>query len=1159
MAIVGLLFVTACDKERPYDEIKNKNAAGNVQPKGDFDHFSQTGKNIRDAKTNEVFSLSNINKLSTDKQYLAVVSNTTTDIDAPVTPYEMGREVRVVMSFTEENLIAYEIPSQFTDTDVNFKPFIKIPVKHIDYKCALDANQKCTQKEIEDTEKAWVDKKYFVPSLEKVKVETLDGLFSSLINYAFSCSKELESRVISYKVEKEAINITVEKTMRQQFKCAGFAALIDPGSVTYRVQQNISLVKLNTLTSDDYETMVYNDEVGPNEFGYFKTVYQEKDPANKLCRDCHKEFVSRWNPKKKVIDYHLSTNFEKPENAGLKGATYHAIKTINESFKEAGTDMKIVLHDGTNDLIEGDIRKNLIVMVEDPIKRGLLGYGPSITNPMTGEIVHARTVMFPGVMKKFVERAYGEYLETVARLEKNKIDASGVLSAAGEAQERSAAQQALVDRQVKALGYEGAPLEIQMDQVASSSITETILDAVDLITNPIDNMGTDDSYVRLLDRYFGTQELETVDLKNEMEELSKRNYYPAELFNTNEALGKHLKQIIIDNDYKQWDDLSVEVRQNIVQNLLPITWIPTLIHEIGHNLGLRHNFHGSNDKDNFYTKEELAERGIDRPMEYSSIMDYSYSSANELSIMGKYDIAALRYAYAEKVELVDGTMAPVFVADSETQEKKFNEALGDNVKKFEYCSDEGVSLNASCNRFDQGTNYVEIVQNAMDNYEDYYKRRNYKGNRYYYSSVSGDLGSVYRMRSMMSKLRTVFELYETIAVGNKDYFERNPDAWDTDPDLKDIKDATVMAGQFLIDIVATPDVHCLVGEKQDGEVVPVVIVPLVQLSRRDSTCALAGEGLAEQYVVLGQAGKSFNHIRDKRNPSLFIDQIDVKGIWVDKILALRTLTGRTWGLGNFDNITLNFLSVPELEQPIMDLLTKIITDKHEGSLVFEMETGAQPVAVPWKYSLFKDGTHKLAKNFSPVVRMLFDLENSAPTQFHEMAIKAIKGRAASRDDNDRELGQKLEDMFDVLTYLPNGVDVDELVSHKIGNDTYYAYESNTMARSVIAQIGETKKAEALQARLKAPSSMSEEQAEAYETAVSEKVQAILEHRKANPKAAAKDDAESLEKLAYDIDVETLESAMAGQLLSVTNYHEMILESLTKRTSRLSRFLDLLGL
>ena len=1179
LAIVGLLFVTACDKERPYDEIENKNAAGDVQSKSDFDHMSQQGKFVVDNVTGQKFSLSNIDKLPTSKQYLAVVSTTSVDMDAPVTPYEMGREIRTVVSFDEDNLVAYEIPNQFNETDLNFKPFIKIPIEHIDYKCAEDANKKCTQKEIVDTEKAWVDKRFFVPSLEKLEVQSLSG-FTSLIQYAIDCSKELDAKVISYKVEPDAINITIEKTMQQKFMCVGFKVFSNPSEVTYRMQQNISLVKLDTLVSKDYETMNYR-EIGPNEFGFFKTVYETKNESNELCRDCHKEFVSRWNPKKKVIDFHLSTNFDKPKNAGLKSATVHGIKIINEAFKEAGTDLQIKLHNGTNSLIEGDIRKNLIVMVEDPISRGLLGYGPSITNPMTGEIVHARTVMFPGVMKRFIERSYGEFLESVARAEQKKIEDSGVLQAVGGPRVRSAAEQAKVDRQLKALGYNASPLELNLSQIDSNLMSKNIMSTLDIVTSPVDT-GSDDSQVKLLDRYFEVHGTEGVDLRNEIEELTTHNFYPAELFNTNEALGKELKQIIVENDYRTWDNLSPNVREAVVNRLLPIVWIPTFIHEIGHNLGLRHNFFGSNDKDNYYSEQELAGRGIHRKMEYSSIMDYGYSSSNELSIMGKYDVAALKFAYAEQVELKDGSTVSIHevepeegtlaivsaqavkklksenvnlddlvVLDDKSYSVKTEDTLkaivaaslgsedlqvfnvkGSQLKEFMYCSDEGVSLNANCNRFDQGTNNVEIVQTIIQDYEQYYKRRNTKRDKYDYNSTTGDLRALGSIRYRLNQLRLVFELYETIAVGNKEYFENNPDAWNTDPDLKDIKDATVLAGQFLIDIIKTPDVHCLIGEKKDGEVVPAAIIQLARLSSRDANCALAGEGLPEQFVVLGQAGKSFNHIRDKRNPNIYIDQINVRGFWIDKMMAIRTLFDRTIGLGNYDNITLNFMSVPELKKPIEDLITSLASDKVNGTLVFETNLG-QPITIPWSYSLFKDETHKLKKHFHPVVRWYFGLSRGGPTQFQSLAISYMKNRAASRDDHDTEIGRALVDSLDVYKSFPNGEDEDNLVMHRIGTDRFFAYEENTIARSTMKQLGEQDKANKLNDLVAAGG----------EVATAE-VNAILENRKLNPDTKAPDEATPLQKLAFDIDIETLEASLEGLLLP-NSYYEMVLKALAQ--------------
>ena len=40
-------------------------------------------------------------------------------------------------------------------------------------------------------------------------------------------------------------------------------------------------------------------------------------------------------------------------------------------------------------------------------------------------------------------------------------------------------------------------------------------------------------------------------------------------------------------------------------------------------------------------------------------MDYGASELNELPVLGKYDIAALRYGYANEVEMKDGSIKKV--------------------------------------------------------------------------------------------------------------------------------------------------------------------------------------------------------------------------------------------------------------------------------------------------------------------------------------------------------------------------------------------------------------------------------------------------------------------------------------------------------------------
>jgi len=92
-------------------------------------------------------------------------------------------------------------------------------------------------------------------------------------------------------------------------------------------------------------------------------------------------------------------------------------------------------------------------------------------------------------------------------------------------------------------------------------------------------------------------------------------------------------------------------------------------HEVGHNMGLRHNFEGSIDALNYFpeywelramdgtmepryadpiTKEEL-EQGI-YEYQYASVMDYTARYAGDIHGLGKYDHAALAFGWGGLVE-----------------------------------------------------------------------------------------------------------------------------------------------------------------------------------------------------------------------------------------------------------------------------------------------------------------------------------------------------------------------------------------------------------------------------------------------------------------------------------------------------------------------------
>ena len=105
---------------------------------------------------------------------------------------------------------------------------------------------------------------------------------------------------------------------------------------------------------------------------------------------------------------------------------------------------------------------------------------------------------------------------------------------------------------------------------------------------------------------------------------------------------------------KKWKELNSEQRSKISDAISAHMYRSTLVHELGHNLGLRHNFAGSTDKQNFYSVDEAKSLGLQHVPAYSSIMDYAASEFDELPIFGPYDRAALRFAYARQVEVPYG-------------------------------------------------------------------------------------------------------------------------------------------------------------------------------------------------------------------------------------------------------------------------------------------------------------------------------------------------------------------------------------------------------------------------------------------------------------------------------------------------------------------------
>jgi hypothetical protein len=334
----------------------------------------------------------------------------------------------------------------------------------------------------------------------------------------------------------------------------------------------------------------------------------------------------------------------------------------------------------------------------------------------------------------------------------------------------------------------------------------------------------------------------------------------------------------------------------MMAKLLPYVWVPTLVHEFGHNLGLRHNFYGSTDTENFYSKEESQALGMRKAVTYSSIMDYAPKTNNELSVMGKYDIAALKFAYAGQVETKSGQnvdyvkVGKVYNKSIDSQITKAQSALATSnaddsisiqaeisnleaqklpnnlstytaiangsapnkvaalkakvsidgindksLKSFKYCSDEHVWNDSLCNRHDEGTTYSEVVDYHINQYKKNYEKRNFRGRRYSFESRTGDRSYFGRVNGTFNNVYQFFKIYDQVASGGA----YDDPKWEENEVLVDIKNASDKAFDFYMDVLETPAYHCVELDKEKGGVTR--IAPFVEMAK--------GTQLEEQFGI----------------------------------------------------------------------------------------------------------------------------------------------------------------------------------------------------------------------------------------------------------------------------------------------------------------------
>ncbi|MEZ4270512.1 MAG: zinc-dependent metalloprotease [Myxococcota bacterium] len=272
-----------------------------------------------------------------------------------------------------------------------------------------------------------------------------------------------------------------------------------------------------------------------------------------------------------------------------------------------------------------------------------------------------------------------------------------------------------------------------------------------------------------------------------------------------------------------------------------------MLHEVGHNIGLRHNFSGSYDalnyNETFWQLEQtlgsdiVAKQRASQPeFMYSSVMDYHGRVNADFQGLGLYDRAAVKFGYGQIIENFASESAPggptlrSFLFDNDYKDLLFNDTDGPVTHDayfpsrqamyerqdvvfdwtrtdlqasdiqavtarevpYMFCSDEFANVLPTCKRFDFGANQREVQQASEARYDNYFVFSNFRRNR-----LTFNFRSVARraLPTFMDTLLTYQYFYL--------YRSKNPDFLSTDLG-EDMAQAVRDGLNLMSRVIATP-------------------------------------------------------------------------------------------------------------------------------------------------------------------------------------------------------------------------------------------------------------------------------------------------------------------------------------------------------------------
>lgn len=505
----------------------------------------------------------------------------------------------------------------------------------------------------------------------------------------------------------------------------------------------------------------------------------------------------------------------------------------------------------------GDPRFNMMVYINNKTPSGWSGYGPMLADPLSGRIVNASAYIMGWTMDSAAWSGleYIDYLN--GELSLNDLiegqdfpdlipdgnydpsefaQSSAAASMRGSDEIATAEHLASLEKRFAAIDPEkmlveldnGEHFDARLDRVAGTSLERDYL------------LRTEDYLAATAGQW---QPGQTIDANTQHAASRLHNLHRdhARIQASHQFLGQfafctHLEDELDNMLIGLAKELRDLPRKERLAELKKRMFVGVMLHEVGHNVGLRHNFEGSYDALNYHrefwnieTSGQSLEQKLDaKQPEYkmSSVMDYSSRINARNAGLGPYDTAAIKFGYGQVLETFSGAAdggkdlkewrmmndyrdLPAHLGsvdalydrgnlmwdwtDPAQVEKSFVDSTLSNEVPYMFCSDEYADYTPTCRRRDIGANAREQQAGNYALYKNYFPFSNFLRGR-----LQIDVGRV--LNRSYSIFREVGMLYQYMYL----YRSMDPEFLTT-PAGADMATAVAEGFNMLAEVVSMPD------------------------------------------------------------------------------------------------------------------------------------------------------------------------------------------------------------------------------------------------------------------------------------------------------------------------------------------------------------------